>query len=264
MEKASVALGWHWFKQGVVLFRKQPTELAMLFIAYLFLTLGIGIIPLLGQPLSMILAQPFSIAFIEACVRIEGNRKVTPNLLLAGFRSPYFGRLLQLGVLYLLAAALAIFASSLVDGGIFWKAMTGQIKLDPQSVQQSDLPEAMLFATVVYLPAAMAFWYAAPLVAWQGMRVPKAVFYSFFAVWRHVRAFAVYGLALALFGVLLPVTLATVVALFAGQGIATLTVLMPMFVIMTVVMYCSFYVTYTHVFGAPKQAEMQEKSEADR
>jgi hypothetical protein len=254
MENPTAQLGWTWLKDGFALFRKQPAELSTLFLSYLFLMLGIGIIPVLGQALPILLVPVFSMAFLQACVHIEQGKRVYPNLVLTGFRSPAFLTLLKLGVLYLLAALLAIAGSSIVDGGIFFKAMTGQIKLDTETVEASSMSSAMMFAALLYTPAAMALWFAAPLAAWQKMGVFKSIFYSFFAVRRHGKAFLVYILAWAFFGIFLPVILSSILALFVGTGIATMVLLLPLSVVTTVVMYCSFYASYVHVFGKPEFA----------
>ena len=62
---------------------------------------------------------------------------------------------------------------SLVDGGVFWKAMTGP-GLDAKDIEGSNIRLGMLVAALVYIPAAMAFWFAAPLITWQKMPLGKA------------------------------------------------------------------------------------------
>lgn len=264
MEKPTAQLGWTWIKEGIALFRKQPAELSTLFLSYLFLMLGIGIIPVVGQALPVLLVPVFSLAFLQACIHIEEGKRVFPNLVLTGFRSPAFVTLLKLGVLYLIAALAAIAGSSIVDGGVFFKAMTGQIRLDAETVEASNMASAMMFAALLYTPAAMALWFAAPLVAWQKMGPMKAIFYSFFAVRRHAKAFLVYVLAWAFLGLFVPVILSSLLAVFVGTGIATMVVLLPLSVVMTVIMYCSFYVSYVHVFGRPDFARPNEIEEASR
>jgi hypothetical protein len=249
MEKISANTGWLWVRQGFSLFRKQPAELSTLFISYMFLMLVIGIVPVVGQLLPLVLVPAFSMAFMQACVNIEGGKRVYPSLLLAGFRSPAFGRLLQLGTLYMLAAVVAVGSSSLVDGGVFWQVMSGQADLDPKTIQESNMALAILFAAAVYVPAAMGFWYAAPLTVWQNMGVGKAIFYSFFAVRRASLAFLMYGLAWVAIGVVFPAVISIVIAAIIGKTIAAMMVMLPLSIVLTVVMYCSFYATYTSVFG---------------
>ncbi|MGZ5817406.1 MAG: BPSS1780 family membrane protein [Burkholderiaceae bacterium] len=251
MEKTSATVGWLWVKEGFALYRKQPAEMSTLFLGYMFLMLAIGIIPVAGQILPLILVPTFSMSFMQACVQIEQGKRVYPNLLLAGFRSPAFPALVKLGVLYLLAAGLSLGASSLLDGGVFWKVMTGQIELDAKVVRETNLVMPILLSAAVYTPAAMAFWYAAPLVAWQKMSIGKSIFYSFFAVQRSGRAFLVYGLAWALIGVIVPAIVSAILALIFGKSSIAIIFLLPLSIILTVVMYCSFYPTYTYIFGKP-------------
>jgi hypothetical protein len=251
MEKIPASVGWLWLKQGFALFRKQPAEMSTLFLSYMFLMFAVGIIPLLGQVLPIVLVPIFSMAFMQACQNIEQGKKVYPNLLLTGFRSPASRRLLQLGVLYLAAAVAAIAVSVLIDGGVFWNVMSGQSRMSPETIRDSNMSTAMLFAAAVYTPAAMAFWYAAPLIAWQNMGVGKAIFYSFFTVKRAGKAFLVYGLAWILIGVILPVIISSLIALLFGRATIVMVILLPLSIVMTVVMYCSFYPTYTRVFGKP-------------
>jgi hypothetical protein len=261
MQKLPASTGWLWVKEGFALFRKQPFEMSTLFLAYMFLMLATGILPVVGQLLPMLLVPVFSMSFMQACLQIEQKKKVYPNLLLTGFRSPAFRNLIKLGVLYVLAAVIAVAASALIDGGVFLEVMSGRKGLDAESVRGSNMTLAMIFSAAVYTPATMAFWYAAPLIAWQGMGVGKAIFYSFFTVQRSGRAFLVYGLSWILVGVLLPAILSSVVALIFGRQAAAIMLLTPLSLVLTVVLYCSFYPTYTHIFGRP-DAPAPEPQEA--
>jgi hypothetical protein len=252
MEKPTAYTGWLWFREGLVLFRKRPLELATLFLCYIFLMLLVGIVPVAGKLLPMMLMPTFSIGFMQACVNIEQGKRVYPTLLLAGFRSPALPTLLILGVLYLGSALLALAASALIDGGVFRDAITGQIEVDQNTVQQSHMTGAMFFAMLVYAPAAMAFWYAAPLAAWQEMKAGKAIFYSFFAVLRAGKAFLAYMLVWFMVAAVLVPMFASVVAWLTGQiGIARL-VLVPISILLFILVYCSSYATYTTVFGRPE------------
>ncbi len=249
----NAATGIGWIRAGFALFRQQPAELSMLFLLYMLLMFSLSLIPMVGQLLPLLLVPAFSMAFMQACAEIEAGRKVRPNLLLTAFRSPALGTMLQLGALYLLAAIGAVLASSLVDGGVFWKLMSGRLAPDDESVQVANLPLAILFSALVYLPAAMAFWHAAPLAVWQRMSLFKAVFYSFFAVKRCGKAFIAYALGWVLVGIALPAVISGVLGLLLGKNLVTVMLLMPLSVVLTLVMYCSFYPTYTAVFERPEQ-----------
>lgn len=254
MSPIPASAGWQWIKDGFALFRKQPAEFCTVFLAYMFLMLGLGIIPVLGQVLPLVLVPTFTMAFMQACIRAQRGQRITPGVLLDGFRSPAFPKLLRLGGLYLLAAVVAVGLSTMLDGGIFWQAMSGQVELDPETIQESDLTRAMLLALALYLPAAMAFWHAAPLIMWQRMGVFKSIFYSFFAVRRATAAFVLYGLGWVALGVFLPVIVSGFLSALIGRNLATMLVLLPLSVVLTTIMYCSFYMTYVQAFGPPPGA----------
>jgi hypothetical protein len=254
MEKLPANAGWLWIKEGFALFRKQPAEISALFLGYMMLMIGVGIVPLLGQLLPLVLVPVFAMAFMQACADIEQGKKVYPTLLLTGFRSPAFRNLVKLGLLYLVAAVVAVGASSIIDGGVFWSIMTGNQTVDAETVRGTNLSLGMMLSAAVYIPAAMAFWYAAPLIAWQNMGVGKAVFYSFVAVRRSARAFVVYGLSWIVLGVIVPAIVSSIIGALLGRAFAVMVVLLTFSLLLTVIMYCSFYPTYTHVFGRPKPA----------
>jgi len=249
MQNISASTGWAWFKQGFSLFRRQPAEISTLFLSYLFLMLIVGLVPVAGQILPLVLVPVFSIAFMEACIKVEKGERVYPNLLLTGFRSPALPRLLILGTLYLVAVVAAVGASTLVDDGAFLGMMTKTGAANPAALAKTNWAQAMMVAGLIYLPAGMCFWFAAPLVAWQNMGIGKALFYSFFAVARAGKAFVLYLLAWMIMGVILPSILSTIVALLFGSTLVSLMVLLPLSLLLTAVLYCSFYPTYTTVFG---------------
>lgn len=247
MEKISARTGWLWLKQGFSLFSQQPGSFAALFFVYMFMMLLAGVIPLIGQILPIVLVPAFSVAFMRACVTIEAHRRVLPTLLTSGFQKPVVAPLIFLGVLYLLAAMLAIGASALVDGGLLWQIVTGQIKPTAELIKDSSIGSAILLAVALYVPAAMAFCFSAALIYWQRMSVGKAMFYSFFAVARAFSAFMAF--AFAWFGISMVVS-QLIVLLLGGSELAVM-FLAPLSVVMTVIMHCSLYAAYRQIFGAP-------------
>jgi len=245
MEKLPARTGWLWLKQGFGLFRQQPGALSILFLGYMLMMLIAGMIPLLGQVLPVLLVPVFSVAFMQANANIDQKKRVLPKVLLSGFHQPALWPLLSLGLLYLVVAALAIGASALVDGGIFWQLITGQ--LDPKSplIEDSNLGGGLLLALFIYVPCIMAFWFAAPLIYWQQMKLGKAVFYSFFAVLRTFRAFIVFGAA----WFAISVVGSQIVMLVFGRSEAAIVLMVPMSIMLTVIMHSSFYASYRQIFG---------------
>lgn len=265
MEKIPAKNGWLWIRQGFALFRKQPAEMSTLVLSYLFLMLVLSMIPLAGQMLTLILMPVLSMAFMQACVQVERGQRVYPSLLLVGFRDPARNTLFRLGLLYLACAAVAVALSAAADGGVFWKAMLGG-GATPQEMESnfSSMVGAMVLAALLYLPAAMAFWFAAPLIMWQRMPLGKALFFSFYAVRRAGAAFLFYLLSWLMISTIVPSMVALALTLLTGSQRAAMFVLMPIWIILTVVMYCSFYSTYTAVFGKPGTRAEDPAQGADR
>lgn len=255
MKKIPAMTGWTWVKEGFAIFRKQPAQFTMLFTGYLFVMFLLGIVPIVGQIMPLVFAPTFSMIFMLACNQVERGERVQPFALRAHLGSPPFRKLLLLGGLYLVAGGLAIAASSWVDGGVFLKTMLGQIEATPETVRESNMMLTLIAAGLFYLPAAMAFWFAAPLIVWQGMPIFKAIFFSFFAVFHAGRAFLIYAVSWIAIGVLLPSALSILLALIIGRGPIVMIFMFILSIMLTVVMYCSFYPTYVHVFGQPKATE---------
>lgn len=251
MKNTSLKTGWQWVQEGFSLFRQQPGNLFRLFSGYLFLLLAINLIPIVGLVAPIVLIPFFSMTFMEACACIEHKQPVSLNLLFTAFRSPARIQLLQLGILYTIIIAGVLLASQWVDEGLFWKLISGQIAitdLDQETLKNSHLSLAMLFSGLLYLPAIMGFWYAAPLIAWKNMSTSKAIFYSFFAVYHARGAFTIYGIAWSILGVLLPSIVAILVLLLIQQPVLAIMIMVPFSVTLTLIMYCSFYPTYTQIF----------------
>ena len=114
----------------------------------------------------------------------------------------------------------------------------------------------MIFSALLYVPFSMAFWHAAPLAMWQGMGLFKAIFYSFFAVRRCGKAFLAYARGWIIIGIALPAVISALLSLLLGKTAVTVMLLMPLSVILTIVMYCSFYPTYTQIFDRPEQTQV--------
>lgn len=255
MEKLPAITGWIWIKQGFALFRKQPGGLSTLFLGYMFLMLFAGFLPFFGQFLPIVLVPVFSVAFMQACVHIENGKRVFPNLLISGFRKPVFPSLFALGLLYLLMLAFAIGLASLADDGVLWRVLNG-LDIQSEEVRDSNISTAILLTVILYIPGAMSFCFAAPLIYWHKMSVGKAVFFSFFGVLRLIKAFIVF--ALAWFAISIICT--KIVLIVFGQSELAMTVMFPLSIVLTVIMHCSFYASYKQVFGAPDKVSLDKAS----
>jgi hypothetical protein len=243
--------GYVWFRQGIWLFRRNPLAFLTIFFTYLIAMTLVSRIPVIGSVLPLALIPGVAVGFMAACRDTIAGKPVFPTILIDGFRS--YGsivarRLIVLGGLYIVAMALVFASSALADGGTLFKVMLGNGEVDPEALMSSAVPFALLVSLGCYVPVSMLFWFAPVLAAWHDVPPAKAMFFSVVSCWRNRGAFIVY--AALWFASAITVSLG-LSALMQALGAAdyALAVLMPASIILTTMLYCSFYATYRGCFG---------------
>ena len=242
--------GWTWLKQGARLFRQQPAALTTLLFANILISIGISAVPLLGPMIAVVLIPSFSMAFMQACLMIENGQRVTPAVLLTGFRKPAFAELCKVGLVYLgVSLLLALITRFAVDPG-FWENVARQGRSGGQpEVATSDVL-AMFAIFGLDVAALMALCFAAPLAYWQKMSPFKATFYSFFAVLRSARVFIV--LLLAWFAIFFAITM--VLTMILGGTNITRVLIMWLIFLFILLLQCAMYAGYREIFGKPQES----------
>ncbi|CAG4886410.1 BPSS1780 family membrane protein [Paraburkholderia saeva] len=243
--------GYVWFRQGIWLFRKNPLAFLTLFFTYLLAMMLISQIPVIGGFLPLAFIPGVAVGFMAACRDTIAGKPVFPTILIDGFRS--YGstvakRLAALGILYVIAMALVLAGSALADGGILLKVMLGTASMEPEALVNSDMPLGILAALGFYIPVAMLFWFSPILITWHEVPPVKAMFFSLVSCWRNRGAFIVFG---ALWFALAITVSLGLSALMQALGAAeyAFVVMMPATIVVTTMLYCSFYATYRGCFG---------------
>jgi hypothetical protein len=251
MNKIPAITGWAWLKQGAGLFRKQPAALTTLLFANILISIAISAVPVLGPLVAVVLIPSFSVAFMRACLMIENGKRVSPAVLLSGFRKPAVGPLVKIGLIYLGVSVLLALLAKVVINAEFWEQVGGQ-GADAKNLQvaASDV-FAMLGVFLLDLAAIMSLSFAAPLTYWQHMGPGKATFYSFFAVLKSARVFLV--LLLAWFGLFFGVCF--VIALILGGADLARIVIMWIIFLFILLLQCAMYAGYRQIFGKPDDPE---------
>src|SRR3954451_14623932 len=130
MNNMPAMTGWAWLKQGASLFRKQPAALTTLLFANILISIAISAVPVLGPLVAVVLIPSFSVAFMRACLMIENGARVTPAVLLTGFRKPAVGPLCKIGLIYLAVSVLLALLAKVVIDAEFWEQIAAQ-QADP-------------------------------------------------------------------------------------------------------------------------------------
>ena len=250
MNNMPAITGWNWLKQGTGLFRKQPAALTTLLFANILFSLLIGSVPLLGTLLAIVLIPSYSMAFMQACLMIENGERVTPAVLMTGFRKPVLAQLCKIGLIYLgVSVLLTLLARFAVD--------LDQLRQVVQPTDPKQVPAVagwefvkMFALSALNASVLIALSFAAPLLYWQGMKPGKAIFYSFFAVLKSARVFIV--LLLSWFGLLLAFTV--VIQLIMGGSMFGRVLVMWLLFLFVLLLQCAMYAGYRQIFGKPVQA----------
>jgi hypothetical protein len=239
--------GWTWLKEGLGLFRKQPAALTTLLFANILINLLIGSVPLVGPLLAMVLIPSFSLALMQACLLIEQGERVTPLVLMTGFRKPVLKQLAKIGLIYLVVSLLlTLLARVSIDFELIRQVVQ---PVDPEQVPSVAAWEIIKMFALSALNASVliALSFAAPLIYWQQMLPGKASFYSFFAVLRSARVFLV--LLLSWFGMLL--SFFFVITLLLGNSMFAKVILMWLIFLFILLLQCAMYAAYRQIFGRP-------------
>jgi hypothetical protein len=245
--------GWEWLKQGMGLFRKQPAALTTLLFANILFSIGLSAVPILGSVLAVVLIPSFTMAFMQACLMIENGDRVTPAVLLTGFRQPALAALCKLGLVYLAVSLLMMVITRLaIPPEVIMQMMPRPDAKTPPNVQTSHML-ALFGVFLLDVAVLVTLCFAAPLTYWKHMGPGKATFYSFFAVIRTARPFLV--LLAAWFGIFFGVCI--VAALVFGDAALGRVVLMWLIFLFMLLLQCAMYAGYRTIFGKPMEKAAQ-------
>lgn len=236
--------GWSWLKQGMQLFRQQPAALTALLVANVLFSVLLGAVPLLGPIAAVVLLPSLSMSFMQACLMVEHGQRITPQVLLTGFRKPAVIKLCKIGLVYIGVTIVLRLISYLMISDEFWKQAANPTVLTV--IEGSDMLGVLLIA-LLEIATLVALCFAAPLAFWQQMPPAKAIFYSFFAVLRSARVFLV--MLMAWFGSFMGLSIVLLILL--GNETAGRMVITWMGFLFFLLLQCAMYAGYRQIFGVP-------------
>ncbi len=201
--------GWRWIVRAVALFRRAALIWVVLSMIMLLLALALTMIPVLGSYLLYLLTPVLLAGLMVAARDAEAGQEIEIAHLFRGFRENAT-QLVTVGGVYLVGnVVIAGLALSL--GGedlrqVIEAATAGKPEtVDPAAANRASV--AVLAAAALFLPLAMAMWFAPALVMLQAVPAWRAMALSMRACLANVLPFLLYG---AVMSALLLVALALV------------------------------------------------------
>jgi hypothetical protein len=240
--------GWRWVRDGWMLFRKQPMAFFSWAMFVSLILMVASVTPPIGPLIFVVLMPTATLLSLSAGRHAEQGQKVLLGTWIAPLRlTGVFRRLLGMGALYVLFCLLL----GLIAFMPFSEEVTQAVKAVATSNDLLPLLEAvrtpMAIFAVLYVLMAAVFWYAPALVGWHSIPMTRALFYSGIACWRNKWAFGIYGLSwLAIF-----LAIDTVLSALTMVGLPksfSAMIQVPVNVVASAVLYCSFYTSFISVF----------------
>ena len=240
--------GWRWVRDGWMLFRKQPMAFFSWAMFGSLILMVASVTPPIGPLIFVVLMPTATLLSLSAARHAEQGQKVLLGTWIAPLRlAGVFRRLLGMGALYVLFCLLL----GLIAFMPFSEEVTQAVKAVATSNDLLPLLEAvrtpMAIFAVLYVLMAAVFWYAPALVGWHSIPMTRALFYSGIACWRNKWAFGIYGLSwLAIF-----LAIDTVLSALTMVGLPksfSAMIQVPVNVVASAVLYCSFYTSFISVF----------------
>jgi hypothetical protein len=247
--RLGAVVGLRWIAEAFRILRVAPLRQLAFSLMFLFALTAMLAVPAIGFALVWLLIPALLVG--PHAVARTAARGVAPEaaLLVSGFRRT-IGAQLRLGTVYLLGMAAVLVATVPADDGRFAQAMLGTARLEIADLQGPQLQQAMLIGAGLQTLLLAALWYAPLLVAWQGLAVGKAVFFSAAATLINWRAFLAYSAGMvALFALVLMLALAGAMLIGGARALQANAALFAVVWTLMPVWFASSYLSYRDVFG---------------
>ncbi len=242
--------GLQWALLGMRTFWKQPLAMSGLFFLFMALVSLVSMVPVIGGALALVLMPAFTAGLMAATQMASEGRFPMPGTVWMALRAgPRRVPMLQLGALYAAGFLLLMAASMLVDGGQFARVYLAGEPIRPELVQADSFQAALWVSMMLYAPLSMLFWHAPALVFWQDVSPVKSLFFSWMGCWRNKWAFTVYvAVWAAIFGS--AAVTAMLVASLMGDPQMTLSIMMPLALLVAAMFFTSMLFTVKDCFSA--------------
>ena len=256
MKVVATSHGWLWLSLGWALFKRSPLGWIGFVLGYWLLIALINEIPWVGAAVSTLLLPAFSVSFMAACAEAERGVRPSLRMMFDGFRHR-LSTLIVVGGLYLMSILMVLGIASLVDGGTLFRWIVRGMPPPANAIADGSVLSALMLASVVAAPTFMAFWFAPVLTVWRNMGAAQSMFYSFFASLRNWRAFAMYGIVIAVAGLIFSLAITVMAVAFRGNTAVMRGLMLGLTIGLLPTIFASFYYSYQDIFGTEGEDTMQ-------
>jgi hypothetical protein len=236
-----------WLLASFRLFRSNPPLMTALTMGYMAAMVFINFLPLVGPIVLPLVLPLLTLVLANGCHAVERGQPAHPLRLAQGVKKNQVS-LVRLGGLQLVGSLLILGINTVLESA--FPLLEGIEQAAPDQIESGAMVAFMARLVIVAAPVLLAFWFAPLLVGWEDTPALKALFFSVIASLRNWRAFATYGLTVALVGVALPGLIIVIAALISPGFASALSFALRMMVIFVLAptLAASVYVSYRDVF----------------
>lgn len=239
--------GWRWAAEGWRIFRRAWLMWLIAAVIVFLASLLMSLVPVIGTLAFQVLGAAIYAGFMVGCRALEQGGELELEHLFGGFTSRHFGKLVLVGVAFVLAGvAIMLVFAAFVGISILPALLAGDAELIAAAAAASALAILLgaLVALALLVPVLAAYWFAPALIVFHGLGPMAALRESFFACLRNILPFLLFGVVLLLAALvaaaLLVIPILGWIAGFLGL-VATF-----------VVSVTGTYVAYREVFSEPE------------
>ncbi len=238
MRNVPAERGWVWVTAAFGLFRRNLLIWTALNLVLLLIGAGLLMLPVIGTYVLYLLTPVFLAGIVSAAHDLESGKDIEIAHLFHGFRRNST-QLVTVGGVYLVGQVLISGVMLTVGGPEFQQMVaTGMADVDATRLTPevlSRITMAMLVGMALFVPLAMAIWFAPALVLLGNQPGFRAMVFSVMACLRNVLPFLIYCT--------LTFTLLVLAVIPFGLGL----------ILWIPVMLLTMYTSYRDVFTAPDE-----------
>jgi hypothetical protein len=195
--------GWLWVRRSVEMFARSPLTWTVLNLLLLSIGSVLTWIPVIGGLLFALLTPVFAGGLMLGCRDVNAGMRLQPAHLFAGFQRNA-AALVSVGGVYVVGQ-IVVMGLLMAIGGAELQALVASAMGEQPAPAPSPTPSptvgdrvmaAVLVAGALFVPLAMAVWFAPVLAVLDGLRASQAIKLSLQGCLRNLAAVVVYALAM--------------------------------------------------------------------
>jgi hypothetical protein len=246
--------GWYWLIEGFALWLRNPAFLSFITFGNLVVLFAALFVPYIGELIGMMLFPCLTLSIYNGCRAIDRRRRLSPELLLSGFRRHTF-ELIVAGFCNFVIVKVVMLCSKLIDGGTWLQILESTEEPDMAALTSALTSPRPFYAIVMMIafliPWGIAYLFVPQIIGWWRQPIARALYSSLIGCLRNWLPLLVYMLCYAFFVRMLS---ALVINFFnlVMDGLGTL-VCTVFILAMFPILFGSFYVAARDIFGLPRR-----------